>query len=407
MESITTSLLPSEQEALDCYRAFRDAGHLPPVGRPTAVRAKPSESLGRAVRFATDVRDAATFHEGMLRLDALHDAGAMLTAEVRTALDWMIDRDQATASNPMVAKAVGLGELLNEPDEPVRWLVDDALPAGGSSLVVAPPKAGKTTAARCLAVAVARGLPWLGRECDRGPVLYLALEERRDEVKRHFAKLGARADDQIRVYVQPAPRDGLAALRGAVLAFNPVLVIVDPLFRLIRFEDGNDYAGVTNTLEPVVALGRETGAHLMLIHHSRKGSGEDGEESLGSQALFAAVDTLLSIRRTGIERSIESRQRYGPDMARTVLALDESTGWVNVGVPLSEIAAAKTEDAILDFVASHEGAVAHKIILDEVEGRRERKVRALRSLAESGRLQRFGSGNRKDPMLYSVPHSQL
>ena len=94
-------------------------------------------------------------------------------------------------------------------------------------------------------------------------------------------------------------------------------------------------------------------------------------------------------------------------MPRTVLALDESTGWVNVGVQLSEIAAAKTEDAILDFVASYPGAVAHKIILEEVEGRRERKVRALRKLADSGRLHRFGSGNRKDPMLYSVPHSQL
>ena len=406
MESNTTSLFPSEEAALACYRSFRDAGHLPPV-MAAKTRTRPSKALDRARGFAMAVREAAFYEDEMSRMDALHDAGAGLTGEDRAALDWMIDRDATTASNPMIAKAVGLGELLTEPDEPVRWLVEDVLPAGGSSLVVAPPKAGKTTLARCLAVAVARGLAWLGRDCSRGPVLYLALEERRDEVKRHFAKLGARADDQIRVYVQPAPRDGLAALRGAVLAFKPALVIVDPLFRLIRFEDGNDYAGVTNALEPLVALGRETGAHLMLVHHSRKGSGEDGEESLGSQALFAAVDSLLSIRRSGIERSIESRQRYGPDMPRTVLALDESTGWVNVGVQLSEIAAAKTEDAILDFVASHEGAVAHKIILEEVEGRRERKVRALRSLAESGRLHRFGSGNRKDPMLYSVPHSQL
>ena len=226
--SLPPQACPLRKEvALACYRAFRDAGHLPPV-MAAKTRARPSKALDRARDFAMAVRDGATYEDELSRLDALHDAGAGLGGDVRAALDWMIDRDATTASNPMISKTVELGELLTEPDEPVRWLVEDVMPAGGSSLVVAPPKAGKTTAARCLAVAVARGLSWLGRECDRGPVLYLALEERRDEVKRHFAKLGARPDDQIRVYVQPAPRDGLGALRGAVLAFKPVLVIVDP-----------------------------------------------------------------------------------------------------------------------------------------------------------------------------------
>ena len=220
MESTTTSLSPSEEVALACYRAFRDAGHLPPV-MAAKTRARPSNALERARGFAIAVRDAAFHGDELNRLDALHDAGAGLAGEDRAALDRLIDRDATTASNPMIAKTVGLGELLTEPDEPVRWLVEDVMPAGGSSLLVAPPKAGKTTAARCLAVAVARGLSWLGRECDRGPVLYLALEERRDEVKRHFAKLGARPDDQIRVYVHPAPRDGLGRSGGRCKSSSP------------------------------------------------------------------------------------------------------------------------------------------------------------------------------------------
>ena len=238
-------------------------------------------------------------------------------------------------------------------------------------------------------------------------MLYLALEERRDEVKRHFAQLGARSDDPIHVYVQGAPRDGIGALRAAVRELKPALAIIDPLFRMIRMPDGNDYAPVTLALEPVVTLAHESGAHLLLVHHTRKGGGEDGEESLGSQALYAAVDSLISIRRSGPERSIESRQRYGPDMPRTVVTLDESTGWVNIGSTLAEVATKRLEDSILDFVAGQEGAVRHGVILEEVEGKTERKVRALRFMAEHGTLHRHGTGTRKDPIFYSVPHSRL
>jgi hypothetical protein len=39
-------------------------------------------------------------------------------------------------------------ELLNEPEEQTRWLVEDHLPAGGNSLLVAKPKVGKSTLAR-------------------------------------------------------------------------------------------------------------------------------------------------------------------------------------------------------------------------------------------------------------------
>jgi Mrp family chromosome partitioning ATPase len=58
---------------------------------------------------------------------------------------------------------VHISELLGEPDEPENWLVDGLLPTGGLSVLVGKPKAGKSTLARALAVAVARGEPWLGR----------------------------------------------------------------------------------------------------------------------------------------------------------------------------------------------------------------------------------------------------
>src|SRR5207247_8367181 len=138
-----------------------------------------------------------------------------------------------------------LGDLLNEPEEAVNWLVEDHLPAGGDSLLVAKPKVGKSTLARCLALAVARGEDFLGFQTTKGPVFYLALEEKRSEVRRHFRALGARDDDPIFVFCASSPSDGLAQLREEMKERKPVLVIVDPLFHFVRVKDGNDYAAVT------------------------------------------------------------------------------------------------------------------------------------------------------------------
>src|SRR5262245_49976577 len=61
---------------------------------------------------------------------------------------------------------------LEEPDTSYLW--GDILPKGGMSLNVAKPKVGKTTFALNLAVAVARGEPFLGRPTAKGKVIYLA-----------------------------------------------------------------------------------------------------------------------------------------------------------------------------------------------------------------------------------------
>jgi AAA domain len=88
-----------------------------------------------------------------------------------------------------------LGDLLQETDEELPWLEENLLPSRGFSLLAGKPKAGKSTFARCLALAVARGECFLGRATTKGPVLYLALEEKRSEVRNHFREMGAKGDE--------------------------------------------------------------------------------------------------------------------------------------------------------------------------------------------------------------------
>jgi AAA domain len=76
-------------------------------------------------------------------------------------------------------------------------------------------------------------------------------------------------DESIQFYCATAPADGVAQLSEAVMRDPPALVIIGPIIRLSRMVDSNDYAKVSLALEPFIALARESGAHVCLVHHSR------------------------------------------------------------------------------------------------------------------------------------------
>ena len=170
-------------------------------------------------------------------------------------------------------KLTSLKELLEEPEEEHSWVVDSLLISGGLSILAGKPKAGKTTMARGLALAVARGEEFLNRDTVPGSVIYLALEEKRAEVRKHFTDLGAIGDEDIFIHVASFPENGLRLLEKEIQKISPKLVIIDPLFRLINVKDGNDYNQVTRALEPVLELARKNNTHIFLVHHQRKGAG--------------------------------------------------------------------------------------------------------------------------------------
>lgn len=301
---------------------------------------------------------------------------------------------------------VGMRELLNEPEETTSWLVDGLLPMAGDSLCVAKPKVGKSTWARCLALAVARGDDFLGRQTHTGTVFYLALEEKRAEVRRHFIDMGARDDDPIFVFCATSPADGLDLLREAMKLRNPVLVIVDPLFRFVRVKDGNDYNAVTNALEPLHTLARESGAHVMALHHAGKAGDRDaGDSVLGSTAIFASVDTLLIMKRHDKYRTISSVQRYGTDLEEITLDYNENTRTLSAGVARADADVAAATKGIVDFLQNQSEPVEWRAIDDAVEGRKQTKLQALKQTQKLGTTIRSGNGKKGDPYLYSVSGS--
>jgi predicted ATP-dependent serine protease len=294
-----------------------------------------------------------------------------------------------------------LGDLLDEPEEETDWVIEGLLPASGFSIMAAKPKVGKSTLARQAALGVARGEMFMGRQTSKGAVLYVALEEKRSEVRKHFKLLGATGDEDVHVYVGSVPKDAQTWLEREIKSRKPVLVIIDTLFRFVTIKNGNDYAEVTAALTPILSLARENGAHLMVIHHARKGAGDSGDSMLGSTAIFGSVDTAIILKRTDSNRTIETQQRYGTDIEQTVLVFDEATQTTSLGGTKEEENIQNIENEMLGFLSFQTQSCMEHEVVDAVEGRTGNKRKALRSLVAKGQVQRDGTGKRNDPYLYS------
>ena len=304
-----------------------------------------------------------------------------------------------------------LSDLLNEPEEQVVWLVDKLLPSAGFSLLVAKPKAGKSTLARNLALAIAQGKDFLNKVTQQGAVIYLALEEKRSEVKKHFREMGASGEEDIYVFAASAPVDALQQIRAVVEEKKPVLLIIDPLFRLTHVKDGNDYAQVTAALEPLLVLARETGSHVLCVHHAGKGDREGGDSILGSTAIFAAVDAALIMKRTERYRTLCSIQRYGEDLPETVLRFDPQSRTVSLGQAKEQEEADRIAQAILASLKAQEDdkekghPLTQAEIDEEVEGKTVYKRKALKALFDGKQIERIGKGGKKDPFRYHLKDS--
>ena len=306
-----------------------------------------------------------------------------------------------TAKGPIRLEAIG--NFLQAEDEAAEYVVDGLLAAGGLSLLVSAPKVGKTTMARCLAVAVAQGREFLGRPVKQGPVIMLAMEDHPRELREILRRLGARETDPINVHVGP-PRgnDVVAAFTRMAHKYKPSLIMVDTLQRLARVDDLNDYAKMTRALEPFLAVARDTEAHVMLLHHAKKEGGADGSEVLGSTAVFGTVDTLLTMRRKSGARTLGTMQRYTEDMPETILQMDPDTGWIETAGEQADVDRLRLQQAILDYVAEA-GESTRKEIADNVPASTARVGPALNALVASGQLARSGAGRRGNPTRFSFP----
>ncbi|MBX7147708.1 bifunctional DNA primase/polymerase [bacterium] len=302
---------------------------------------------------------------------------------------------------PNLIKLTSLKELMAEPEEVFDYLIEGLLPKGGLSLIVAKPKTGKSTLSRQIALAVARGKDCLGRKVQRGSVIYLALEERRADFKNHFKAMGALEDENILAFIGMAPSDCIIQLRAIAETKKPALIIVDTLARITKIKDLNDYSQTVSGLDPLLGIAREVGAHVMLLHHAKKGEGKGIDMALGSTALTGGVDTIICLNRTEEYRTIATIQRDGNDIPETILSFDPITKITSLAGTREEEELKRMERAILEFLYPLTEPIPETEIHQNIEGKRPVRQKALRKLVQENKVIRIGEGKKGKPYFYS------
>lgn len=328
-----------------------------------------------------------------------------LRALCREAPDWKVPKVSKT-KEPFRINAVTLEELYAEPEEQTLYVWDKTFPVGGLSIISAKPKVGKSTFARNLAVAISAGESFLGRDTTEGKILYLCLEEKLHEVRRQFAKMGA-GGESILIHSGSTPKttdEGIEAIGEAIGSIKPALVIVDPLSRMVRGADFNDY-GLAYVLELFIDLARDSGAHICALHHDGKGDREGGDAILGSTAIFGAVDCHVSMKKRQNGRTIYTTQRYGEDLPETLIELDRETGVLKDKGDLQSAILAEVKTEVFGVIGSE--ALSQKDIKERLENRNGGLVsKAIKVLLEERTLERTGSGKKSDPFVYGRPGTE-
>jgi hypothetical protein len=297
-----------------------------------------------------------------------------------------------------------------EVPQAIPWLWEPMIPMGSLCILAAFMKTGKSTLLTALVKAVAAGEDFLGMPTQQQNVLLLAVEEHPRDVTHRFEEHGAACvADRIHVhstYTVPTP-----ALYGQITAFvrehQIGLVVVDTLSKwsLPIVEDENDNAQVLAATVPFLHLARETGAAVLLVHHTSKMEQEGGRGIRGASSLFGIVDQAMLLKRMqgapldGRRRVIDTFGRYAETPGHLIIELGDDLQYRLVASSDDGSVGSAYTARVVEVVTDSGRPLTSKEIADAT-GMNLRQ--AQRYAAKAG-LRREGSGSRVDPYRWVLP----
>jgi hypothetical protein len=202
-----------------------------------------------------------------------------------------------------------------------RPLVKGLLDRGAMSVVYGPSNVGKTFVVLDLALHVAMGWPWRGRKVEQCCVLYVAAEGG-GSVRQRVAALRAHheiAGQRVAFALVPCPIDlhkdasdtkalvRLVSKAEAEMQMPVGLVVIDTLARAMSGGNENAPEGMGAFVRHCDELRTETGAHVLIVHHSGR---DEAKGARGHSSLRAAVDTEIEIT-PGVAKVTKQRDYEG------------------------------------------------------------------------------------------------
>jgi hypothetical protein len=284
-----------------------------------------------------------------------------------------------------VFPTLSLAEVMALP--PPTWLVKGVLTEGGFATLYAPPASYKTFVSLGLALCIAYGDPWMGREVKQTGVLYIAgegvrgLGKRIKAWQRKHKRDGADAPFRLLAHsvnlTDPAQTAKVIKTAMAVAEAEgcPIgAVFIDTVARSMAGADENSAQDMGRFVEACGAICREIGATVIGIHHTGK---DVDRGARGSNALLGGVDTEIKVERHDDRLTVTITKQKDDDEGSPIQLRVEN---VDLGGPLNP-------QQSLVVVTDDE---AKALDTGETMAQREARMRALgevaKALGPDGRL---------------------
>lgn len=318
-------------------------------------------------------------------------------------------RDLVATAKPAPSKVshgpalANIQHLLAKQFPPVKWVVQDLLPAG-VTLFAAAPKVGKSWLAMDVAVCVAAGVPTLGgKQTTRGWVLYLGLEDNERRLQKRFAAVMtargvtpdaidyATAWDRIGLGGTAYIEDWLKKHEGAALVVVDTLARIKPDLKANKDRYAQEYAAMSE----LKALSDRYPVSILVITHTRKQAGDDPMDSIsGSNGQSGGVDNTWIMKKARgeqqaalfvIGRDIEAEVNYGLqwDPDRCVWSIEGTA---------AEVLARSGQQEVLTAFRNSSAPMSVQDVASTVGKERSSIQRALIALVEAGMIKRTKAG---------------
>ena len=201
--------------------------------------------------------------------------------------------------------------------EQPETLIENLLSAQDVTVLAAKPKAGKTNLVVGLLAENFNRRTWLGEPAKELRCVYLGEEPgfrfgkrlhdsqvSPDTARARFAYVDARSLSDC-----PTWQEKLERVRAYMdgMSERPNLLVIDTLGFWAGLSDFNDYATVSKEFKPVLDFAQGTSIAVLIVHHSRKGNGQDIDAISGSNALAAnagAVALLSKVDGNDTQRKL-------------------------------------------------------------------------------------------------------
>lgn len=359
--------------------------YLVPTESATDVSRRRTAEMDRLQSLDPEMSRVEAYRQMMLqeeRTDAVACASLRVTPttlERATQIVTSAMSDEKAPAPDLVSlmNSGALTDWLNEPDQPIEWLLPGLLTVGGTSLYGGAPKIGKSATGLQQSFCLAFGRPFMGRTPRRRfRVLHIEAEGSRVSIKQRARRMGEKLnitaqslrgpDHDAQLHFQVVKglnlrvQSHLIALVAAILDHQAEYLFIGPLSAVAPGLNENDAQEITAFLTPFTGIAAETGCHITLMHHNRKPAGDgratNADDAInqirGSGAFRAGVDTIY-----GLVRNPAKDQGHlfaeGRDLEHQIWEGFEWRFPVIEPAEVSESLFAPKEEKILEYLLDH------------------------------------------------------